>query len=86
MELKGASVGAFAEEEDKSSLADLGSPAYLATVCAFATFQKMVASKTQSWAQVHKEHGGTPQHREHTHAHTYEPKYPKTSGHHGMIY
>lgn len=30
---------------------DLGSPSYLAAVCAFPTFKKMVASKTQSWAQ-----------------------------------
>jgi uncharacterized small protein (DUF1192 family) len=37
--------------EEKSDLMDLGSPGYLATVCAFETFKKMVASKTQSWAQ-----------------------------------
>jgi len=37
--------------EDKSDLMDLGSPGYLATVCALETFKKMVASKTQSWAQ-----------------------------------
>ena len=28
-----------------------GRTGYLATVCGFSTFQKMVASKTQSWAQ-----------------------------------
>jgi hypothetical protein len=48
IELMSASKGA----EDKSDLMDLGSPGYLAAVCALETFKKMVASKTQSWAQV----------------------------------
>lgn len=46
----GGGGGGPAAEPD-ASLLDLGSPGYLATVCAFSTFQKMVASKTQSWAQ-----------------------------------
>jgi len=40
-----------AEESGSSSLASLGSPSYLATACAFETFKKMVAAKTQSWSQ-----------------------------------
>lgn len=54
MELTGPAAGGGGvadEEQQEASLLDLGSPAYLATVCSFSTFQKMVASKTQSWAQ-----------------------------------
>mmetsp|Transcript_68405 Transcript_68405/g.190113 ORF Transcript_68405/g.190113 Transcript_68405/m.190113 type:complete len:264 (-) Transcript_68405:1147-1938(-) len=47
----GAGGGGGAAEEAAPALSDLGSPGYLATVCEFATFQKMVQSKTQSWTQ-----------------------------------
>ena len=47
----GGGGGGGAAAEPEQSLLDLGSPGYLATVCGFSTFQKMVASKTQSWAQ-----------------------------------
>lgn len=43
--------GGGGAEDVGSSLASLGSPSYLATACAFETFKKMVASKTQSWSQ-----------------------------------
>jgi len=42
---------AGAEAEARQDLSDLGSPGYLATMCTFATFQKMVSNKTQAWAQ-----------------------------------
>ena len=47
---EGAGGGA-AEEPAAQNLSDLGSPGYLASVCAVDTFEKMVLSKTQSWAQ-----------------------------------
>lgn len=52
VELKGSGGGAEEDAADNgSSLMDLGSPTYLATMCAFPTFKKMVASKTESWSQ-----------------------------------
>lgn len=50
VDLKPSGGGGEADAE-ASSLVDLGSPAYLATMCSFETFKKMVASKTESWSQ-----------------------------------